>query len=93
MTVRRVAISTAACVALVFGSAWLFRMPLSEAALAAPIIVASVGALAFLAVLWTKVAWESLRRQRHRGWIVAGLLGTLALLVLLSFVVELPARY
>ena len=59
--------------------------------LLAPVVVASAGAIGFLVVLWTKVAWESLRRSRHPVAIVAGIVCAFALLVVLSFFVELPA--
>jgi drug/metabolite transporter (DMT)-like permease len=59
----------------------------------AEVTARGVGALAFLIVLWTKVAWESLRRQRHPLRIVLGGLAALALLVVLSFVVEVPSSY
>ena len=93
MSLRAVAASAGLCLILVFAAAWLFQMPLGEAAIAAPIIVASVGALVLLTALWMKIAWESLRRQRHARWIVAGLVGAFALLVALSFVIEVPSRY
>ena len=76
--------------ALVALTSWLFRMPLQQAAVAAPIIVVSAAALVGLVLFWTKVAYESLRRQRHPGRILAVALAVLTLLVVLSFFVELP---
>ena len=93
MRPRHVAGSALACTALVLLTAWLFEMPLDKALILAPIIVVSVGALAALVVLWTKVAVESLRRQRHPRRIVAGTVAVFALLVVLSFFVELPAGH
>ena len=93
MAVRRVLAAAAAVCALVGLTAWLFRMRLAEAAVAAPIIVVSAGALAGIVLFWGKVILESLGRQRHPRRIVAVAVAALALLVVLSFFVELPARY
>lgn len=87
-----IAVSAAVVIALVALSAWLLQWSLQQAALLAPVIVATVGATVFVGVLWTKVVWESLRQARHPVLIVAGTLGAIALLVVLSFFVELP-RY
>ena len=60
-------------------------------AILAPVIVVAVGAAAGLIVLWTKVGWESLRRQSHPWRIVALGLAALCLLVALSLLgVKLP---
>ena len=91
MTRRALAISAVACTALVLAVAWLFEMPLQRAAILAPVIVVTVGATAFIVVLWTKIVWETLRRQKHPGRIVVGALAALAALVVLSFFVELPS--
>ena len=91
MSIRALAASAAGCVALVLATAWLFEMSLSKAMILAPVIVVTLGATAAIFVLWAKVAWESLRRQRHPGRIVAGTVAVLAALVVLSFFVELPA--
>ncbi len=94
MRVRLVVPAVLAAVAvLVALTSWLFRMPIVEAAIAAPIVVAGAGALAGLVLFWTKVAYESLRRQKHPRRIVAGALAAFALLVVLSFFVELPAAH
>ena len=93
MRVSQLVVSTLACLALVLLAAWLFHMPLTRAFVLAPIIVASVGATLALVVLWTKIAVESLRGQRHPGRLVAGGLAVFALLVALSFFVDLPARH
>jgi hypothetical protein len=89
----RLAAVAAVVVGLVALSAWLFQWSLEKAALLAPVIVATAGATAFLFVLWAKIAWEGLRRTKHPIAIVAGILGTLAVLVVLSFFVELPAYH
>ena len=78
--------------ALVPLTAWIFQMSLAAAAAAAPIIVVSAGAIVGIVLLWTKVAYESLREQRHPRRVVAIGVAALALLVVLSFFVELPAR-
>ncbi len=91
MTIRALAISAAACTVLVLGTSWLFAMPLSRAMILAPVIVVTVGVTVALVVLWSKVAWESLRAQRHPARIVAGVVAALAVLVALSFFVELPS--
>lgn len=77
---------------LVGVAAWLFQWSLEKAALLAPVVVATAGATAFIAVLWTKIVWESLRRARHPVVVVVATLAAFALLVVLSFVIELP-RY
>jgi hypothetical protein len=92
LTPRRLAASAAVCLALVGATALVFEMPLEHAAVLAPVIVASAGALGFLFVLWTRVAVTSLRGTRHPRRIVAAGVAALALLVVLSFFVELPSR-
>jgi hypothetical protein len=87
------AASAAAVAALVALSTWLFEWSFEKAALLAPVIVATAGATAFVFVLWTKIAWESLRGARNPVAIVAGIVGTLALLVILSLFIELPAYH
>ncbi len=93
MRARSLILSAAVVVVLVVLTAVLFRMRLAEAVVAAPIIVASAGALVGLVLLWTKVLVETLRRQKHPGRIVAAGLAAFALLVVLSFFVELPASH
>ena len=93
MRVRVVAAALVAVSALVVLTAWLFRMPLEEALVAAPIIVVAAAALVGLVLFWTKVAYESLRRQRHARRIVAAGVAAFAVLVVLSFFVELPAGH
>jgi predicted acyltransferase len=93
MPVRYVAVAAVACVALVLGAAWLFRLPLEHAVVLAPVIVATAGATAFIVVLWVKVAADALRAQRHPGRILAAGAVALGVLVVLSFFVELPAGH
>jgi hypothetical protein len=59
----KLALATAAVLALVPLTAWFFEMPLAKAALAAPLIVLSAGAAAGLVLIWTKVVVDSIRRR------------------------------
>ena len=93
MTARALAVSAAVCTAIVVVAAWLLELTLQQAAVLAPVIVVTLGATAFVIVLWAKVIWETLKRQRHPGRIVAGAVAALALLVVLSFFVQLPASH
>jgi hypothetical protein len=93
MPARVLTAAAAAVAGLVAVSAWLFQWSVEKAALLAPVIVATAGATAFIFLLWTKIAWESLRRARHPAAIVAGIAGAIALLVVLSFFVELPSYH
>jgi hypothetical protein len=93
MTATRVGAAVAALVPLVLLTAWLLQWPLEKAALLAPVVVATLGATAFLVVLWTKIAVESLRAQRHPLRIVAAGVAGIAALVVLSFFVDLPATH
>jgi cobalamin synthase len=90
---RTFGVAAAAVVALVLASALLFQWSLEKAALLAPLIVATAGATAFIFVLWGKIAWEGLRRSEHPVAITVGIVGTLVLLVVLSFFVDLPAYH
>jgi hypothetical protein len=92
VTARAIAISAAACTALVVTTALVFQISFERAVVLAPAVVMGLGALGFLVVLWTRIAITQLRGTRHPRRIVAA--GTLAfaLLVVLSFFVDLPAR-
>jgi hypothetical protein len=91
VTARRLTVSALGCVALVLATALAFSMPLERAAVLAPVIVASAGALAFIVVLWVRIAITSLRGTRHPRRILAAGAAVLLLLVVLSFFVELPS--
>jgi hypothetical protein len=79
--------SLGAAVLLAWGLGWSFE----RVALLAPVIVVSVGAVVGLGLIWTRVVWESLQRQRHPARIVAIGLGAIALLVGLSILgLKLP---
>jgi hypothetical protein len=93
MRTTAIAVSTGLVIALVGLTSWLFRWSLEEAAVLAPVIVVTAGATAFIVVLWGKIVWESLRRSRHPAAIVGGIVAALALLVALSFFIELPDYY
>jgi hypothetical protein len=80
----------AAVASLVAATAVLFRMPLDRAAVLAPVIVVTAGATIFIAVLWTRIALESLRRQRHPRRIVAAGVAAFALLAVVSFFLPAP---
>lgn len=65
MSPRVVAGSAAACAALIGLAAFIFELSLERAAVLAPVIVVAVGAGLGVVVLWTRIAVESLRRQRR----------------------------
>jgi hypothetical protein len=65
MSPRLVVASAVACAAVVALTAFVFELSLERAAVLAPVIVVSVGAALGVVVLWTRVALESLRRQRR----------------------------
>jgi hypothetical protein len=76
---------------LVLLTVWLFGIKLERAAVLAPVLVVVAGAVAGLAVLWTKIGWESLRRREHPWRVVALAVGVLAVLVALSLLgLKLP---
>jgi hypothetical protein len=62
-----VLVAALASAVLVLFTAWLFELPLEQVAVLAPVVVVAFGAAAFLAVVWTKVILESLRRRRPRA--------------------------
>lgn len=93
MRTTTITLTAAIVIALVGLSSWLFRWSLEEAAVLAPVIVVTAGATAFIAVLWGKIVWESLRGSRRPLALVGGILAAVALLVVLSFFVELPSYH
>lgn len=84
MTTRAIATSSAVTAALVLLVVWLFDVSLDRAAVLAPVIVVAFGAGAGVLVLWSKVAWEALRRRDHPWAIVALAAAVFAVLVALS---------
>jgi len=71
--------------------AWALGWSFERVALLAPVIVLSAGAIVGLGLIWTRVAWESLQRQRHPMRIVAIALGAIGVLVGLSILgLKLP---
>ena len=90
MSVRIVSASLAVAV-LVLLSAWLFRWPLDEAAVLAPVIVVVAAVTAGLFVLWIRIGVDQLRESRHPRLIVGLALAFVALLVGLTLLgVKLP---
>ncbi len=83
--------SAAASVVLVGGAAWLFELSLGRAALLAPVIVGCAGAIAGLAVVWTRAGLETLRRTRRPRLVVGLSVAAVALVTVLTWLgVELP---
>lgn len=93
MTVRALAVSALVCAALIAAATLFMDMSLGDAVLLAPVIVLTVGATIGIVALWVKIALDSLRRQRHPRRIVAGIVGALAALAVLSFFVTLPGAH
>jgi hypothetical protein len=70
---------------------WVFEVKLERAFVLAPLFVVCFGAIAGLAVLWSRVVIDSLRRSDHPRRILAIAAGTVALVALLTALgVELP---
>jgi hypothetical protein len=91
MRAKAIVPAAVAAVGLTALTAWLLAWPFEKAAMLAPVIVATAGAVAGLLVLWGRVAWESLRQSRRPGLIVVLSLAGLALLVGLSILgLKLP---
>lgn len=91
MSTKSALVSGAVTVALVLLVVWVFEVSLERAAVLAPVIVVAFGAAAGVAVLWTKVGWEALRRREHPWAIVAFAALVVAVLVALSMLgVRLP---
>ena len=93
MSARALAFSAVVCTALVVAAGVFLDMSVGDAVLLAPVIVLTAGATVGIVALWVKIAVDSLRQQRHPGRIVAGILGAVAALVLLSFFATLPAAH
>ena len=91
MSLRAAFLSGLVTAALVLLAVGVFELSLERAAILAPVLVVIFGAAAGLVVLWTKVGWEALQRQR-RPWLVAGIaVAVLAVLIALSLLgVKLP---
>jgi hypothetical protein len=66
MRARVVLTSLAACAGLTALAAWALDWSFERAVILAPVVVAVAGATAFIVVLWTRVAWESVRGRRRR---------------------------
>ena len=60
MSLWALAVSAVLCAVLIVAVAAFTDLSLGRAAVLAPVLVVSVGAIAFLIVLWGKVAYESI---------------------------------
>jgi hypothetical protein len=88
---RLLAVSAAACTALVLFFAWLFDWEVQRAMTLAPLLVIAVGAAAGVAVLLAKAAAESARSFGHPRLLAGIGIGFVALVVVLSLLgVQLP---
>ena len=92
MRARSVVLAAVAALVLVGLAALIFEPTLEEALLLAPVIVVTAGATVAVFVLWARIVVDALRRQRRPGLIVSAGLAALAVLVVLSFFVEVPSR-
>ena len=91
MRAIRVPLALAVIFGLVALTAWALSWPLERAIYLAPVIVVGVAAVAGLAILWGKVALQSLRESRNPRLVVGLWLLGFALLILLTFLgVKLP---
>jgi hypothetical protein len=61
---RALVASALVVVTLIVLGMWAFDLPFQNAVVLAPVFMLSIGAVAFLAILWGKVVYESLRRPR-----------------------------
>jgi hypothetical protein len=87
----RLPVALAVILGLCLFTAWFMAWPLEKAVYLAPVIVLGFAAVIGLAILWGKVALESLRQSRRPRLVLGLWLGAIALLVLLSVLgVELP---
>ena len=69
---RNVVIATVVVAAVVPLTAWAMDWPLERAVYLAPVLVAGLGAVAGLLVLWARAGVESFRASR-RPWLLVGL--------------------
>ena len=83
--------AVAIVVGLSFLVAALFSWPVEKAMFLAPVIVVCVGLLAFLFVLWIRIALLEFRKVRHqRRWIIAALTFVALVILLSALGLELP---
>ena len=91
MRLLRYPAALAVILALVALTAWALSWPFEKAVYLAPVIVLGGAALVGLALLWGKVALNSLRESRHPRRVVAYWAIGLGLLVVLTVLgVKLP---
>ena len=62
---RHLAASAAGTALLVVAGMAIFDLELENALVLAPVFVLSVGGIAFLVLLWSKVVYESVRGRRR----------------------------
>ena len=91
MRILRYPAALAGVFALVVVTAWLLSWPFEKAVYLAPVIVVGGAAAVGLALLWGKIALNSLRESRHPRRVLAYWVLGLGLLVLLTVLgVKLP---
>jgi len=87
----RLAVASVSVTALVVLTVWVTDLSFERAILLAPVLVIGLAAVAGLLVFWSRVGWESVRRTRHPGLVVAGAVAFVLLLVGLTLLgVNLP---
>lgn len=91
MRALRVPAALAVVAGLCVLTAWVFAWPVERAVFLAPVIVVGFAAVAGLALLWGKVALQSLRETRRPKLVLALWIAGILLLVLLTVLgVKLP---
>jgi hypothetical protein len=89
--VRKVAISIAAIAVLIPLTAWLLAWPIERAVYLAPVILVGAAALLGLAILWARVAFESLRESRRPRLVLGLWAAGIGLILLLTYLgISLP---
>jgi hypothetical protein len=58
--------SVAGCAGLTALAGWMLDWSFERAVILSPLVVAVAGAVGFLVVLWTRVAWDSVRGRWRR---------------------------
>jgi hypothetical protein len=88
---RLIAVSAAACTALVLLFAWWFGWEVQRAMTLAPVLVIAVGAAAGVAVVLGKALGETLRSFGHPRLLIGLAVGLVGVVVVLSLLgVQLP---
>ncbi len=93
MRALRYPVALAVVLALVALTAWVLAWPFEKAVYLAPVIVVGGAAAVGLALLWGKIALNSLRESRHPRRVLAYWVLGLGLLVALTVLgVKLPSE-